>query len=299
MYDTIIIGGGPAGMTAAIYTARRKMKTLILSVDLGGQITKTNEIENYPGFEMITGAALATKFYDQAKSFGTEFIFDEVKHIEKFDDGFHIKGLKTTYKTKTVILAFGKKPSELGVPGEEELKGRGVSYCATCDAPFYKDKTVAVVGSGSSALNAILESAKVAKKVYSIVRSDGYKGEQVLIDEIKALKNLEIHNNCAITKIEGKNKVEKIVCDTGAEMLLDGVLIEIGYMIDRKLIKDLVKTDEKDQVIIDNMQNTSVSGIFAAGDLTNTPYKQIAISTGEGTKAALSAAAYIQKLKAR
>lgn len=294
-YDVIIIGGGPAGLTAAIYASRRNLKTLVISADVGGQITKTNEIENYPGFETISGVNLTQNFFKQAKSFGANFDFSCTKKISKVKDLFEVSTSSKDYKTKTIILAFGKKPRELNVPGEEELKGRGVSYCATCDAPFYKDKIVVVAGGGNSALDAAIVTSKVAKKVYLVHRRDSFNAEAVRIEKVKKLENVDLILNDEIKEIIGKDKVQEIVLKSQKRLQADGILIEVGFIIDRKLVENLVETDQLHQIITNEIQETSVSGIFAAGDLTQTPYKQVVIAAGEGAKAALSAFDYIQR----
>ncbi len=294
-YDVVIIGGGPAGLTAAIYCARRAMKTLVLTRDIGGQITKTDKIENYPGLEAISGADLAMKFFNQAKSFGTEIVFDEAKKINPVDGGFQIDTLAGRIETRSVILAFGKKPRELDVPGEEQFKGAGVSYCATCDAPFYKDKTLAIVGGGNSALEATVYSAKIATKVYLIYRGTELRGENIMQEEIKKLSNVEVLYNEEIAEIKGTQSVEELVLKSGKSLATNGIIVEIGYVIDRTLAQGLVEMDEKNQIIIDAAQQTSHEGIFAAGDLTTTPAKQIVIAAGEGAKAALACYDYLQK----
>jgi thioredoxin reductase (NADPH) len=299
MYDVVIIGGGPAGLTAAIYASRRGLKTLVISKDVGGQITRTNEIENYPGFDRITGAELGINLLNQAKKFGTEFIFDEVKLIEKKEGEFLVQTIKDSIQTRAVILAFGKKPRELDVPGEEELKGRGVSYCATCDAPFFRNKTVVVVGGGNSALDAALISGKVANKVYLIHRGEQFRGEDLLVEKVTKEKNIELITSNEIREIVGKEKVEEVILKDDRHISTDGIIIEIGFIIDRSLVQNLVKLDKTNQVEIDEHQNTSIPGIFAAGDLTTTPYKQIVIAAAEGAKAALSAFDYIQKISGK
>jgi len=190
MHEIVIIGGGPAGLSAAIYAARRGLKAIVISQDIGGQITKTNEIENYPGVGIITGADLAKKLYDQARQFGAEFLFDEVKSIKKVGDNFKIKTIGKEIESKSIILCIGKKPRELGVPGEEKLKGHGVSYCATCDAPFFRDKIVAVVGDGNSAIYSAIASAKVAKHVFILSKREDLHAEQALIEKIEEQKNI-------------------------------------------------------------------------------------------------------------
>jgi len=294
MYDVIIIGGGPAGLTAGIYAGRRSLKTLILTRDIGGQAAKTYDIENYPGLVHTTGPALATTMKEQVKAFGTEIKYEEVKKIEKQKDGFNIKTISSEYQSKTIIIASGKRPQELGVPGEEKFKGRGVTYCATCDAPFFRNKTVVVVGGSNSALDATLLCSKVAEKVYLVHRST-LSGEQIRIDKIKKEKNVEIILPDEIELISGETVVKSIKLKSGRVLDAGGIIIEIGYVIDSSLFAGLVKINDKKQIVTDLGQNTSVPGIFAAGDLTESPYKQIVIAAGEGAKAALSAYDYIMK----
>jgi len=295
MNDVIIVGGGPAGLTAAIYCARRGLKTTVITKDIGGQITRTDVIENYPGFEAISGSELAKKFFDQAKKFGAEILFDEVKKITKKDDAFYAQTLRKEITAKSVILAFGKKPRELGVPGEEKLKGRGVSYCATCDAPFYKEKILTITGGGNSAAEATILASKIAKKVYLIYRGSELKAEKIMVDEIKKSANVEILYNEEIIKINGDQKVESLDLKSGKNIATDGLIIEIGFIIDRAPVDGLVEMDKANQVIVDKTQMTSVPGIFAAGDLTQTLVKQVVVSAGEGAKSALAAYDYIQK----
>jgi thioredoxin reductase (NADPH) len=299
MYDVVIIGGGPAGLTAALYSSRRGLKTIVISKDIGGQVTRATEIENYPGIDKISGVQLAMDIMNQAKKFGAEFDFDEVTKISKEDKEFTVSTTKKQIKTLTVILAFGKKPQELGVEGEDRLKGRGVSYCATCDVPFFKDKILAVVGGGNSALDAALYSSSVARKVYLIHRRDQFRGDEVLVKKVSSTKNIEILYNSQVEKIAGKDKVEEIILSNGDKIVVDGIIIEVGFYIDRSIVEKLVKMDETNQIEIDKFQATSEKGVFAAGDLTTTPFKQIVIASAEGAKAALSAYDYIQKLKGK
>ncbi len=297
MYDVVIIGGGPAGLSAGMYTARRGLKTAVISLDIGGQITKTSEIENYPGLGLITGADLAKKIFDQSKNFGVEFVFGEAKSIEKKDDLFIVQTSTKEVHGKTLILALGKKPRELGVPGEEKLKGHGVSYCATCDAPFFKGKVLSIVGDGNSAVSAAITAAAFAKQVNILSKREVFKAEEALMDKLSALKNVEIIDNVQVAEIVGESKVESIKLNNGKQIESDGILIEIGYVVDRKLFENIVKIDEKGQIVCDSAQTTSVPGLFAAGDVTNSPYKQIVIAAGEGAKAALSCFSYLQKIK--
>jgi len=299
-YDVIIIGGGPAGITAAIYTARRLLSTLVITKEPGGQVVKTPDIENYPGFELISGPELAQKFMSQAKKFGAEIMYDEVILLDQKNNEFIISGQKEKYRSKSLILAFGKVPKKLNIPGETEFKGRGISYCSTCDANFFKGKNVAVNGGGNSAFDAALLLSKTAKEVYLIHRRDEFTAEEVLIEKVKKAKNVEIITSATIEKIEGDQTVKSITIrhqNKDKKIKVDGLFIEIGYIVEDGLIKNFVKMDEKNQNIVGKDYKTSRPGVFAAGDLTNSYYKQIVISAGEGAIAALSAAKYLDEKK--
>lgn len=300
IYDVIIVGGGPAGMTAAIYTSRRMLKTLVITREVGGQVVKTPDIENYPGFGKIAGPELAKKFVDQAKKFGAEIIFDEIHHLEEKSGEFIVSGAKEKYRSKSLILAFGKVPRKLKVKGEDEFKGKGVSYCATCDAPFFKNKVVVVNGGGNSAFDAALLLAKIAKKVFLIHRREEFRAEDVLIEKVKKMDNIEIITGATIAEIKGEQVVKSLVYhkdEKENEIEVSGVFIEIGYIVEGGIIKDFVDMDEKNQIKTNKDHSTSREGVFAAGDLTNSYYKQITISAGEGAIAGLSAAKYIDEKK--
>lgn len=308
-YDVIIVGGGAAGLTAAVYAARRKMKTLIITINIGGQASEATKIENYPGFLGVNGAKLMTKFQKQAMKSGAEIVFDEVKEVKEIGDRYTVKTSSKEYTTKAVILAFGKTPRSLNIPGEEIFKGMGVSYCATCDLPLFKDKTVAIVGGGNAALDAALYGSKIAKKVYLIHRRDEFRGFEDLVGQVKKKENVELLLSYVITEIKGKDRVNSIVVQDlktsqTKELQVDGVFVEIGSEVKTDFIKGLVKVDEKNQIIITNNcetfypdRNEIRPGIFAAGDVTNTPFKQVVVSGGEGCKAALQAYNYIHGIK--
>jgi len=300
IYDVIIVGGGPAGMTAAIYTSRRMLKTLVITKEVGGQVVKTPDIENYPGFDLISGIELASKFTNQAKKFGSEIIFDEIQLLEEENGEFVISGNKQKYYSKSLILSFGKIPKKLKVKGEDEFKGRGVSYCATCDAPFFKNKIVTVSGGGNSAFDAALLLAKIAKKVYLIHRREEFRAEEIIINKTKNIANIEIIKNAKISEIKGTEVVKSLVYrqnEKDIEIETDGVFIEVGYIVADDLIKNFVEIDERNQIKVKKDHSTSREGVFAAGDLTNSYYKQIVISAGEGAVAGLSAAKYIDQKK--
>lgn len=299
-YDIIIIGGASAGLTAAIYSSRRAMKTLVLTKDIGGQLSTTPDVENYPGFERIEGWTLSEKFKTQAELFGAEIKFTEVTAVKVVGDEFIVEAHAENYHARSVLLAFGKTPRNLDVPGEKQFQGKGVSYCATCDIPLYKGKTVAVVGGGNSALDAAIYGSDIAAKIYLIHRRDQFRGEQILIDRVKAKANVEVIYNAVAKEVKGDTRVTSLVVtdtttDQDREITLDGVFVEIGYIVKAEFIKGLVELTEKNEIITDKHMMTSVPGIFAAGDLTTSIYKQAVISAGEGCSAALAAYEYLMK----
>lgn len=299
IYDVVIVGGGPAGLASAIYTTRRAMKTLIISKDVGGQAALTNEIQNYPGFESVGGPELSEKFRQQAIKFGSEWQSGEVAALYRAGEFFIIeKAGGQKIETKTVILAFGLTPRNLEVPGEKEFSGRGVSYCATCDGPLFKNKVVTVVGGGNAALDAAEFLSKICTKVYLLNRSDRFKGEQVLIDQVQAASNIEIIYNAVSTEIKGDKRVESLSYQTPAgqkqEIKTDGIFVEIGHIAKTGWLEGVVDLTERREVKINRDCETSVPGIFAAGDVSDIAYKQVVISAGEGAKAALQAYKYLQ-----
>ncbi|NCN07747.1 thioredoxin-disulfide reductase [Candidatus Falkowbacteria bacterium] len=298
-YDLLIVGAGPAGLTAAIYATRRKLKTLIVSMTIGGQMAQTNEIENYPGIDFSDGLSLSDNMKKQAEKYGTEFAFEEVLNIRKKNDLFIVHTNNNDYEAKSVLLAFGLTPRKLGVTGEQEFSGRGVTYCATCDGPLFKNKTVAVVGGGNSAIEAAEYLSKLAKKVYVINRTDQFRATPILLDKARGQKNIEFYCFTAITEIKGDGVVKSIEIASlqnetkKEEIILDGVFIEIGYQAKTEWLKGTVDLNKRGEIITDRDCVTSTEGIFAAGDCTDTQYKQIVISAGEGAKAALQIYKYI------
>lgn len=298
-YDVIIIGAGPAGLTAAIYAGRRAMKTLVISKDLGGQIAKAPDIKNFPSFESIPGAELIQKMLEQAQKLSAEIIFEDVKAIKKSKEGFTIETSSAKHRGKTLILAYGKTPRSLDVKGEEKFSGKGVSYCATCDMPVFKNKIVAIVGGGNSALDAAIYGAKIAKQIYVIHRREEFRADETTLEKARKAKNITFVLNSIVKEIKGKNFVSSIVVENvnskqTKEITLAGVFVEAGYEVKTEIVAHLVNLDQYKQIITNNNCATSHPGIFAAGDVTNTPVKQAVVSAGEGAKAALAAYNFLQ-----
>lgn len=300
LYDVIIVGAGPSGLTAAIYTSRRALKTLVISKDIGGQLSLTDDVENYPGFLAIGGLELSQKFQEQAAKTGSEFLFEGVESISQTEDGFLVNtSSNKNIKCKAVILAFGLTPRSLDVPGEKELTGRGVAYCATCDGPLYKGKDVVVVGGGNAALDAAEYLSKIAKKVYILVRGEAFRGEQVLIDYVKSAENIEAIFNGVSKEIKGTGKVEALIYQSADgkdnEIKVDGIFVEIGHVAKSGWLNSLgVELTPRGEILITKDNETNIKGVFAAGDITEISYKQAVISAGEGCKASLQAYKYLQ-----
>lgn len=300
MQDIIIIGAGPAGLTAGIYAGRREMKTKIISKDVGGQIVWAHEIENYPGFLNISNFEMIERFKEQAVKSGAQIILDEVTKIEKIKERkFVVYTKKEKYESRVLLLTLGLFPRRLLIAGEEDLNGKGVSYCANCDGPFYRDKIVAVIGGGNSAFDAAEVMSKIAKQVYLIHRGEDYKAFESLVGEVQARENIKIINNAQIKEILGKNKVEAIKYldkkDKAEKIInLNGVFVEIGRIASTDFVKDLVELDEIGQIKVDKNYMTKTPGIFAAGDVVSGEHKQITVACGQATAATLSAYQYLQ-----
>lgn len=299
IYDTIIIGAGPAGFTAAIYAARREMRTMIISKDLGGQISLASEIENYPGFKRIEAFDLISKMNEQVTALGVEIKLAEVKKIEKKQDEFCLHTQKEKFHAKTIIIAMGLQPRRLAIPGEEEFAGKGISYCANCDGPFYKGKVVAVVGGGNAALDAAEVLSKIGSRVYLIHRREDFRAFEALVSEVKQRHNIECILNSEVKEILGHDKVEKLKIfnskdKSETEIAVDGLFIEIGRIAHTDLVDDLVERDELKQIKVDERGLTKTPGVFAAGDVTPVEFKQITVACGSATLAALSAYQYLQ-----
>jgi len=303
MYDIIIIGAGPTGLTAAIYAARRMMKTLVISKNIGGQMVWASEIANYPGVKTIGAIELVQNMSQQVKDFGVGIKIDEVKKIDKNTDGsFKIDGKKQSYLTKTIVLAMGLAPKQLGLARENQLVGKGISYCANCDGPLFKGKPVAVVGGGNAALDAAEVLSKIASQVYLIYHKPKFKGFESLVAWVEARKNIIIMLASDVVEIIGEQKLERLKIEnkidrTVKEIKVDGFFIEIGHTPKTEWLADLVERDGKGQINADLSAQTSQAGVFAAGDVTPGEFKQIIIGCGQGAVAALSAYKYLQEKK--
>ena len=303
MYDVIIIGGGPAGLTAGLYSGRAKLKSLIIEKGLtGGLVTTTEWVENYPGFEEgILGAELAQKMEKQATRFGAEIkqgavtgisVNEKIKKV-LLEDGSEIE-------SRSIILATGAHPRYLKVPGEDEFRGRGVSYCATCDGAFFKGETIAVVGGGDSAVQEAIFLTKFAEKVYIIHRRDTLRAEKILQERAFNNPKIEMVWDSVVEKIEGENGVSKLhVKNVKSEEMsvidVQGVFIYIGYNPNTEFLAGLANLDGENYLVTDANMNTSSTGIYAAGDVRAKPLKQIATAVGDGAIAAMAAEKYIEE----
>ena len=301
--DVLIVGAGPAGLAAAIYAGRSQLDTLVLDQMMpGGQLLITEEIENYPGFyEGITGFELSEKFRQHAEKFGARI--ENGKPVESVDldgDIFVVKAGGEEFRGKTLIWAAGSTPRKLNVPGEAEFVGRGVSYCAVCDGAFFKDRTVAVVGGGDSALEEALYLTKFAKKVYLIHRRDKFRAVKIIQDRVKRNEKIEPVLNKVVVSINGKDFVESVTLKdtvTGEESVLpvDGVFIFIGNEPNVAPVAHLVDTTEQGFIITDEEMKTKTPGLFAAGDVRHKPLKQVVTAASDGAVAAMSATKYLEE----
>lgn len=308
-FDLAIIGAGGVGLAAAMYGGRLGLKTLVLGfahgseLPVGGVITTTNLVENYPGFRRLTGQELAKKLEEHAREYDLVTVREEkATGIRKSGSRFEIKTEKRVYEAPSVLFATGTKWKKLEVPGSSEYENKGVHYCALCDAPFYRDKIVAVVGGSDSAAKDALLLSEHAAKVYIIYRGGEIRPEPVNLERIKRNEKMEIINNANVTEIRGEKFVEKVVLDRpydgSAELKLDAVFVAIGHVPLSELAEDLgVKTDGKNEIMIDHMTSeTNVEGVFAAGDVTDKPFKQLITGVADGCTAAHSAYEYVKNL---
>ena len=295
IYDVAIIGGGMAGYSAGIYSARFGMSCIVLAKDRGGLIATTDNVENWPGEKSISGAGLAKKLSDHLSEYHVPSEIDEILEVSRAADGiFHITGIENKYLARSIILATGTEHRKLSVPGEKEFLNRGVSYCAICDAAFFKNKVVAVIGgSDSSAIEALM-LAEHASKVYMIYRGEKLRAEPINLEKIKSNKKIELISKTNITKILGEKSVKKVVLDKpfngSGELELSGIFVAVGHVAQSTLAKQLgVKLSESGEIIANGYMHTSIPGVFAAGDVIDFKFKQAIVSSAQGTIAAYSA----------
>lgn len=304
-FDLIIIGGGPAGLTAGMYATRAGLSTLLIEKTLfGGQSLAADWVENYPGFpEGISGVELAKKFEEHAKKFGLEIIFGSVEEVT-FKKKSKLKEViigTNILRSKALIIATGAEPKKLNIPGEKKLRGRGVSYCATCDAPFYKDKKIIVVGGGNTAVEEALFLTKFAGLVTIVHRRDKLRADAILAKRAMSNPKIYLVWNSIIEEIFGKDRVEgiiikKIKTNKKTKLAIDGIFIYVGHTPNTTFLKGLVKLDSEGYIITDDKMKTNVEGIFAAGDLRSKEFRQIITSTAEGATAANSVKKYLEEL---
>ena len=302
MYDLIIVGGGPAGITAGIYAARQKLNTLLITKGFAGQMArKAVAIENYPGFESTSGLELIQKFESHLRKHKIDIEKDTVNKIKKKDKVFSVlTGSKKEFQSKTIIIASGADPRPLEVPGEKEFIGKGVSYCVACDAPLYANKKVAVIGGGNSGFEAALALSSWAEKIYIMETSAKPRADESNQENAKKSGKIEVITDTAVKKIQGKNFVESLVYqDQKSKKLINlevgGIFVEIGYQPATAFVKGLVDFNERDEIMVNSKTGeTKTPGLFAAGDVNDIPYKQVVIAAGEGAKAALAVSNFLR-----
>ena len=298
IYDLIIIGAGPAGITASVYAARKRLDFLVISLDIGGQAAWSGDIENYTGYQFITGPELTLKFEEHMRRYDTALKEnEEVLEVKKSGEIILVKTDKTDYQSRSVIIASGKKSKELAVAGEKKFKNRGLTYCATCDGPLFSAKIVAVIGGGNSALDAALQLTKIAKQVYIINNTAELGGDAIMRQKLRAATNVVILNNSEVLSVLGDKFVSSIKIKSSGqekELAVQGVFVEIGLTPNVAFAKNVEK-NQKNEIKINLRNESNIPGIFAAGDVTEIPEKQIIIAAGEGAKAALSVVHYLSR----
>jgi thioredoxin-disulfide reductase len=299
--DTVIVGAGPAGMTAAIYAKRKGLSVTVIADSVGGQIGRTGNIENYPGFDMISGPDLVRRMREQMQRLGVEPLLDRVSSVERTGNVYRVvtHGGRS-YEARSVIIASGAHWREAGVPGEKEYVNKGVSYCTTCDAPLFAGTDVAVVGGANAAAEAVMDLAKIATHVYMIVRTR-LKCDEMTTVKIRQSKNVTVLEGYVPVKIEGKDFVESLTVKSGEEtekaLPVSGVFVEIGQDPNSAFVKGLVKTNARAEIEVDDYCRTSAEGVFACGDVTSVPQKQVIVAAGEGAKAAMAVFSYVSGIK--
>ena len=304
MWDVIIIGGGPAGLTSGVYCARKQLKTLVLATTIGGQVAESSVVENYLGYNHIDGVDLAEKFKNHLTEYTVkleEGVF--VEKVEKKKGKFlvHVKGLAKSYSSKSVIIATGAKHRLLGVPGESKFLNKGVVFCAWCDAPLFKDKVVAVVGGGNSGLEAAVFLEKIAKKIFLVNITGKLTGDKSLIKKVVKSSKIDVLNNTKTLEVVGDSFVSGLIVkdlkkDKNHKLEVSGVFVEVGMSPVTSFVKGLVKLNKRGEILINERCETSVPGLFSAGDCSSIPFKQIVIAAGEGAKAGVNCGMYLDKL---
>ena len=300
LYDIIIVGAGPAGLTAAIYAGRANKKVLVLEAKTyGGQIINTPDIENYPVEEHISGFDFATKIYNQAKNLGAEIVFEKAVEIKDLGKEKEVVTNKNTYKTKTIILATGSENRKLGLSNEDELVGKGISYCATCDGAFYRKKTVAVVGGGNTALEDALYLSNLVEKVYLIHRRDEFRGEETTVNKLKEKDNVEFIYNSNVTKLIANERLESIEVtnkDGNIQTInVDGLFVAVGRIPENQNFAKIINLDESGYIVAGEDCHTNIDGIFVAGDNRVKDVRQLVTATSDGAIAATEAIKYINQ----
>jgi thioredoxin reductase (NADPH) len=298
-FDVVIIGGGAAGMTAALYSARNGLKTAIVSKDIGGTANSILVLENWPGF-YGSGAELMKNFYDGVRKYEIDFIMSEVDSVEKKDNDFFVKIKKESLVAKSIIIATGTERRKLKIKGEEEFIGKGVSYCVTCDAFFFKDKIVSVIGGSDCAATSAVALTNLAKKVYVVYRGEKLRCEEINAEKLKQNKKVEVIYNALPVEVKGDEKVESLIIKKNnklEEIKTDGLFVEIGATPLIKFIKNLgIKLDKENYVVVDEKMKTSVKGIFAAGDVTNSEVKQVVTASAQGAIAGKSVHDFLREI---
>jgi alkyl hydroperoxide reductase subunit F len=298
MFDLIIIGAGPAGITAGIYAARKKMNVMVISKDIGGQAAWSGDIENYTGYQFISGPELVSKFEEHIRKYRIELKEnEEAKEVSKKGDIVLLKSDKGNYEAKTVIIASGKRSKELKVPGEREFKNKGLTYCATCDGPLFSGKDVAVIGGGNSALDAALQLINIANRIYIVNNTLNLNGDAVMLGKVTSSVKVAVLNEAKVISVIGDKMVKGVKIEQKGkqkDLSVSGVFVEIGLIPNSDFAQE-VDRNERGEIKVNSYNETNVPGIFAAGDVTDVPEKQIIIAAGEGSKAALSAFRYLAR----
>ncbi len=303
IYDLITIGGGPAAFTAGIYARRSGLTVLMLEKNIpGGAVAITSEVCNYPGFEKIEGPELANRMFEHAVNLGVEAVFEEVTSTDFSDKIKVVKTFTGTYKARTVIICLGAAARKLGADGERNFVGKGISYCATCDGNLFKGKTVAVVGGGNSALEDAVYMSNIASKVYLIHRRDEFRGDDILVKDVKNQPNIELVLCSKVNKVEGKDKLESILVEnipnkTESKLDVDGLFVSIGRGPDTEVIDKNIERNENGYIVSDEKMKTNIDGVYVAGDIRNTPLRQIVTACSDGAIAATAAFQYIKSSK--